>query len=119
MPEHTLKQRLLMATAPPLAAWLMRALARTWRVRESGESGLSVTRAQPEPRIYVYWHEFVLPAVGAYRDRPIHPFASKSFDGELISRAMRKLGFGEVARGSSSRGGAPGLLRMKAWLGQG
>jgi lysophospholipid acyltransferase (LPLAT)-like uncharacterized protein len=61
----------------------------------------------------------VLPAVGCYRDLGIHPFASRSFDGELISRAMDRLGFGETARGSSSRGGASGLLELLRFLEKG
>jgi lysophospholipid acyltransferase (LPLAT)-like uncharacterized protein len=117
--KATFKQRLLLFFLPPLAAWLMRLLAVTWRFREKGAATLSVTRPQPEPRIYVYWHECVLPAVGLYRDQPIHPFASQSFDGELISRAMHRLGLGPCARGSSSRGGAQGLLEMKKFLDQG
>ena len=117
--KASFKQRLLLFSLPPLAAWLMRLLAMTWRFQEKGAAGLSVTRPQPEPRIYVYWHEFVLPAVGLYRDRPIHPFASQSFDGELISRAMHRLGLGPCARGSSSRGGAQGLLELKKFLDQG
>lgn len=110
---------MLLATAPGLASAFLRCMALTWHFTEEGRTDLSVRQAQPEPRIYAYWHEFVLPSVGIYRDRKIHPFASKSFDGELISRTMDRLGFGETARGSSSRGGAQGLLEMKGMLEKG
>jgi lysophospholipid acyltransferase (LPLAT)-like uncharacterized protein len=105
-----------MNAGPPLVSSLVRSLAVTWDIREQGETRYSVKAAQAEPRIYVYWHEFVLPAVGVYRDLGIHPFASKSFDGELICRTMSRLGFGDSARGSSSRGGAQGLLELKRFL---
>jgi len=40
---------------------------------------------------------------------------SRSFDGEYIARTIEKLGFAAV-RGSSSRGGAQGLLGMRRQL---
>lgn len=119
MREFTLKQRLLIHSAPPLAAMLLRSFAATWKVSESGETALSVRQPQPAARIYVYWHEFALAAVGIYRDFGIHPFASQSFDGELVSRTMDRMGFGVTARGSSSRGGAQGLLELKSFLDKG
>jgi lysophospholipid acyltransferase (LPLAT)-like uncharacterized protein len=105
-----------MSAGPPLVSTLVRSFARTWRITENGQTQYSVRAKQSEPRIYVYWHEFVLPAVGTYRDLGIHPFASKSFDGELICRTMDLLGFGSCARGSSSRNGALGLLELKRFL---
>jgi lysophospholipid acyltransferase (LPLAT)-like uncharacterized protein len=112
----TLKQSLGLAAAPPMLALAFRSLAATWRFSESGVAGLSPKRAQPAPRIYAYFHEYLIGMVGSYRDQAIHPFASRSFDGELISRVARRMGYLEVARGSSSRGGAQALLESLAFL---
>jgi hypothetical protein len=43
---------------------------------------------------------------------------SQSFDGELIARTLGLLGYGTV-RGSSSRGGAAGLIAMRDVLARG
>lgn len=91
-------------------------LASSWRDKEEGDSALSGKRKQSESRIYVTWHECILAMVGGYRDQPVHPFASRSFDGELITRLSACLGYPALARGSSSRGGAQGLREMKTLL---
>jgi lysophospholipid acyltransferase (LPLAT)-like uncharacterized protein len=119
MPPYKLSQRLALLAAPHPASWLLRALALSWRGREIGEARLSSRLPQSEPRIYVTWHESTLAMVGAYRDQKVHPFASRSFDGELISRLAGCMGFSGMARGSSSRGGGQGLLELRSYLEQG
>lgn len=116
MQKFSLKQRLAVWLLPPLAALLFRLLAWSWRDLEMGESGLSGKRPQGDARIYVTWHESVLAMLGAYRGQAVHPFASQSFDGELVSRLARQMGYPPLARGSSSKGGATGLLEMRAFL---
>ncbi len=96
-----------------MGAAVLGALASSWRVRELNAEGLSPSHPGTKGRfIYAYWHEYIIPTVGHYRGLPIHALASRSFDGDLVSRAMLKLGYPEAARGSSSRDGASGLLGL-------
>ena len=116
---YSFKQRVILGLAPITVASVLRSLAFSWRLREAGARQLSARLPQPEPRIYAFWHEGILGTIGAYRDSAIHPFASQSFDGELITRTLDHLGFLETARGSSSRGGAGGLMELKRFVEQG
>jgi len=82
----------------------MRALGRSWRITEVPSEGRSPTDPGTTERfIYAYWHEYIIPTVGHYRGCPIHALASQSFDGELITATMLRLGYPSPARGSSSR----------------
>ena len=105
-------QRLLLAIVPPLAALLIRALSATLRFEERLEPGARpADRDLREPGVYVFWHRCLLLAAYRYRDLGIRILISASFDGELIARVVQRLGFVPV-RGSSSRGGAAGLLAL-------
>jgi hypothetical protein len=53
-----------------------------------------------------------------FRNRGIAVMVSRSFDGEYIARIIERFGFVAI-RGSSSRGGAEGLLGLKTQLEQG
>jgi lysophospholipid acyltransferase (LPLAT)-like uncharacterized protein len=71
--------------------------------------------ASARPAIYAIWHgqilmvPFVTERLGRSRGtRAIHVMASRSRDGELLARVVRRFGFGAV-RGSSSRAGARAL----------
>jgi hypothetical protein len=55
------------------------------------------------------WHECVITVTGHWRDHAIQGLASESFDGSLIARTLRHLGYPEPSRGSSSRGGVDAL----------
>jgi lysophospholipid acyltransferase (LPLAT)-like uncharacterized protein len=61
--------------------------------------------------VYVFWHRALLLAAWRYRNIDARILISASFDGELIARLVQRLGFVPV-RGSSSRGGAAGLLAL-------
>jgi lysophospholipid acyltransferase (LPLAT)-like uncharacterized protein len=115
VPEEALKRRVLASVAPPLGALVLRSLGLSWNIGEAGERSLSPLAKPTQPKIYAVWHEAVLAAVH-YRDQPVHALASQSFDGELISRTLERLGYGRTARGSSSRGGATGALELERFL---
>ncbi len=68
-----------------------------------------------KPVIYSFWHRAVFASSWLWRNIGIAVMVSRSFDGEYIARTLEKLGFVAV-RGSSSRGGARGLLGMKRQL---
>ncbi len=105
-------QRVLLAVLPAVAAPALRLLGCTLRFVETYEPGARpADRAPKAPDIYVFWHRILLLAAYRYRDLGIRILISASFDGELIARTVTRLGFVPV-RGSSSRGGAAGLLAL-------
>jgi hypothetical protein len=111
VPAFTRKQRLLLAIIPPLAALLIRALGATLRYRDITAPGAPIGIKIPGPTIFAFWHRTLLIAAHRFRNHNIAILISASFDGELIARTVALLGFHPV-RGSSSRGGAPGLRAM-------
>ena len=70
-------------------------------------------RHPPDPRlerfIYAFWHESLL--APTKMRTAVKVLVSQSADGELISQACHHMGIGTI-RGSSSRGGAQGLLGL-------
>ena len=108
--EFSWQQRLLLAVVPPLASALLRVLCSTLRFEERYAPGARPADLHPqEAEVYVFWHRALLLAAWRYRGLGIRILISASFDGELIARLVERLGFVPV-RGSSSRGGAAGLL---------
>jgi lysophospholipid acyltransferase (LPLAT)-like uncharacterized protein len=89
---------------------LIRAWLRTVRVRViSGDHRVHPANPDVERFIYVFWHESLL-AFAKIRTRA-KIMVSQSADGELIARVCGHLGIG-VVRGSTTRGGAAGLLDL-------
>ena len=108
------KQRIALAILPPIGALLIRLLGMTLRFQEIGEP-TSQADANPQTRVYCLWHRSLLSIAYYFRKRKIAILISPSFDGELITRTIRRVGYTTV-RGSSSRGGVTGLLRMQTAL---
>jgi lysophospholipid acyltransferase (LPLAT)-like uncharacterized protein len=104
--RESTRTRALRALWVPLAGWLLRALAATWRVEVRGEDPFA---APARPLLFALWHESALCAAGTHSDRGVHVAVSQSRDGEHIAAVLARLGFGESPRGSSSRGGAEAL----------
>lgn len=116
MHVFTRKQRFLLAIIPPIAALLIRALGATLRYRDINALDASGQRVPvgieiPGPAVFAFWHRTLLVCAHRFRNKQIAILISPSFDGELIARTVALLGFYPV-RGSSSRGGAPGLRAM-------
>ena len=108
----TRTQRLLLALIPPVAVTLLGVLCATLRFVEHDEQGARPADRFPEEGgVYVFWHRALLLAAYRYKNLGIRILISASFDGELIARVVARLGFVPV-RGSSSRGGAAGLLAL-------
>jgi len=105
--EESRAARWMRALLARPAAWLLRALASTWRVEIRGDDPFAPGAARPV--LAALWHESALCAAGLYRDHGVHVAVSRSRDGEHIAAVLAKLGFGESLRGSSSRGGAEAL----------
>ena len=111
MPVFTRKQRFLLAIIPPVAALFIRVLGATLRYRDNTAPNTLVGIEIPGPTIFAFWHQTLLISAHRFRNHGIAILISASFDGELIARTVTLLGFHAV-RGSSSRGGAPGLRAM-------
>lgn len=90
--------------------WVVIALSRTWRFRDSDEPD----EPPDEPRrpvIFAGWHEFLLPGAFLGAGWGAAALASQGRDGELISRVAGRAGL-VSARGSTSRGGGQGFREL-------
>lgn len=113
------------ATAPPPLDWktraaisvggfLIRMLARTWRIRAVGREAFDAGRVPGTAAIFTFWHGQMLPLVAEHH-RPTTVLISDHRDGEIITQIVR--GFGcRAVRGSSSKGAARALLQLSRTL---
>ena len=109
-PRFTLRQRFLLWLITWGGYLLIRCIGPTLRVTLSLEEG-ALEGGFGLGVIGAFWHQGVIPAGWQWRYKPISVMISSSFDGEYITRILKKLGFGAV-RGSSTRGGAVALRGM-------
>ena len=94
------KQRTALMMLPPLAALTIRSFVRSSpEIRH--EEYWKDTLAKHGKAIIGGWHENILLGTSRFRDTHYFGIASESFDGELATRLMRKLGMNTV-RGSSA-----------------
>lgn len=107
----------MLAIVPPLAWLALAAIGATLRVKVIAEEG-AVPATHPAKGIFCFWHRCTLPCGWYFRKFRCSILISRSFDGELIARTLGLLGYGSV-RGSSSRGGAAGLLALEDVLARG
>ncbi len=101
-----------LAIIPRLTALVLALIGMTLRFEVICEEG-AVPESPPTTGIFCFWHRCTLPCGWYFRKFRCSILISQSFDGELIARTLGLLGYGAV-RGSSSRGGAAGLLGLKA-----
>jgi lysophospholipid acyltransferase (LPLAT)-like uncharacterized protein len=73
-------------------------------MRHHGDERLREWERRGEHFIIAFWHGHLLLMTNAYRGRRISVLSSQSKDGELMARALARLGI-ETSRGSTSRGG--------------
>jgi lysophospholipid acyltransferase (LPLAT)-like uncharacterized protein len=104
-----------MKLLPYLLAPTIWLFSRTWRIHESGPKEVLerfVNRKGPsEPCLYAHWHGDELVLVPYYSYRRLAVLSSLSKDGTLMARTLELLGY-QVFRGSSSKGGARGLIGL-------
>lgn len=97
---------------PILIAPIYWILSLTWRVEERGPKDvLERFVSQGEPCLYAHWHGDELVLVGYYSYRNLAVLSSLSKDGTIMARVLNILGY-QVFRGSSSKGGARGLIGL-------
>jgi lysophospholipid acyltransferase (LPLAT)-like uncharacterized protein len=90
--------------------WLVRIWVRTLRVRVLDRVS-DADRESEVPWVLAFWHGTQVPLLSWRRRRRTAVMVSWSRDGELQSAVMRRASM-HVVRGSSSRGGARGLVAM-------
>lgn len=115
--RFTLGRRIVLWTVPKLTALVLAVIGVTLRFESIAEPGATPATA-PARGIFCFWHRCTLPAGWYFRKFRCSILISRSFDGELIARTLALLGYGSV-RGSSSRGGAVGLMALRDVLAQG
>ncbi len=116
-PRFTFGQRLAIAIVPRLTAAIIAIVGITLRFQIIAEE--DATPATPPAKgIFCFWHQCTLLAAWYFRKFRCSIIISQSFDGELIARTLGLLGYYSV-RGSSSHGGAAGLLALEEVLHRG
>lgn len=110
--EYTFQQRITLFFVPRLTSLLIRLIGITLRFEDVCEPGVRPGHLEPGPGVFCFWHRSLLTSAWRFRNLGIGILISRSFDGELIARTVERLGF-KAVRGSSSRGGAAGLLGME------
>jgi len=109
--SFTFVQKVQLFIAELLGPLLINLLGATWKVQISGESKIHPQRHQTEKRIYCFWHNKLLGLCFTQQKKNVGILISSHFDGEIIARITKRLGY-HPHRGSSTRGGAAGLMAM-------
>jgi lysophospholipid acyltransferase (LPLAT)-like uncharacterized protein len=97
---------------------IVRALGWTYRWRVDGFNHYESIVASGRQPIFAFWHGRILPATLFWKNRGIVVITSQNFDGEWIAGIIERFGYG-TARGSTSRGGARALVRLRRELASG
>ena len=116
-PRFSPGQRVALWIVPRLTAAILTLLGATLRFETIAEEG-AVPATPPARGIFCFWHRCTFPAGYYFRAFRCSILISQSFDGELIARTLQRLGYATV-RGSSSRGGAAGLIALREVLERG
>ncbi len=105
---------LLIHSVGVAGAWLVRRLSGSCRFHfryEDPSADPEVARRTGRRFIYAFYHEAMLFPAYYWAWPEMQILISDHRDGELITRVVRRLGFG-VVRGSTTRGGARALREM-------
>ena len=107
-----IKEWLLLNIVLPAGTLIFKGLAATFSFKELNGAGISPYQNKKRQYIYIFWHSILLAPVCYYRNRGIVSLVSLSKDGEIATRVAESFGF-VIARGSSFKGAAKGLLELK------
>jgi lysophospholipid acyltransferase (LPLAT)-like uncharacterized protein len=103
--------RLKYAFAGAAGALTLSSLLGTTRVEPVNAEAYEQFHRRGEPVVFALWHGGLLPPTYRHRHKKIVTLASRSGDGEYITRVLHHWGF-DVVRGSSSRGGDTALREL-------
>jgi lysophospholipid acyltransferase (LPLAT)-like uncharacterized protein len=108
---------LTLTVGPRLGAFGMTLLGKTLDVTRD-VSSVAPFWAAGTPVIYAVWHGRVVMLPWLYGWRQVRTLASRSKDGEAVSRLIQRFGV-QLARGSSTRGGLAGFRALLSSLNEG
>ncbi|UCD84559.1 MAG: lysophospholipid acyltransferase family protein [Deltaproteobacteria bacterium] len=107
-------KRLRRALKIRLASWagwlIVYSISRTLRIKIVNEQ-VWENREREEKLIFAFWHGDLFSLVDYHKQRKIAIITSRSDDGEILSRILKRFRY-ELVRGSSSRGGTEALRGM-------
>ena len=109
--DYSLKERSLIRIADLGFYLLIKLIGGSCRFETLGAEHLEAISSSGRLPIYATWHDRIFSGTYYLQKRGIVFLASQSFDGEYITRFLQRFGYG-VIRGSSTRGGARGLVEM-------
>ncbi|RKY20778.1 MAG: hypothetical protein DRQ55_06465 [Planctomycetota bacterium] len=110
--QRTRRDELKLGLSTLVADGLHRALTTSYRIERLQPSYTRRREAGQDVRcIYATWHEMLWLGIGAMRGEGICVLVSTHRDGETIARVLERQGY-NLARGSSTRGGAQGLREL-------
>lgn len=93
------------------AYWLYRLYSKTFRYVYINDRVIRERPPTRKPLIFAYWHEDDLAVLSPHGGMRLHILISLSGDGDKIAYAAERFGYC-VFRGSSTRGGARGLIGL-------
>ncbi|NOZ87945.1 MAG: DUF374 domain-containing protein [Deltaproteobacteria bacterium] len=98
-----------------LIAWILRLFRLTWRKRIKGKRIIEDVDRSGRPVIWAFWHGRQAMLYAARRPKGHVVLVSHSRDGEIQTGVLSSFA-ATIERGSSSRGGAGGMLRLARHL---
>lgn len=97
-------QKLISTLAQRLGPWLILLIGWSLRIKRINAEPTDTLQRQHKPFIFCVWHGRMFVPIFQHRNQKIVPMISRHADGEMITRVVKKLGYGAV-RGSSKKGG--------------
>jgi len=94
-----------------VGTWLWGLICRSLRLEVHGDEQLEAIEKQFGAIVFVSWHFELLATLYHHRHVGGYAFVSEHADGELIARALRRIGYTSI-RGSTTHGGARGLIQL-------
>jgi len=91
--------------------YLIDALCRTLKITEKNKAAIDELDKSGQNYVLAFWHGTMLLPWFVHRDQDCVALISKSRDGDLLARILRKWNY-QVIRGSSSKGGDTALAIM-------
>jgi len=110
-PPPSLSARVLLAVAPRVISATLWALLATLRIRFVDGDDLFARWARGEVLLTAFWHNRVLLMPAANRSAKVAIMISRSRDGEIATRVLRRWGI-DAVRGSASRGAVTGFRQL-------
>jgi len=98
-----------------IGPWVIRLIGYSLRVEQVNAQAAEELRREGGPYILCTWHGRLFLPVFWNRRQGIVAMVSQHADGEVISRIVKKFGYGSV-RGSSTRGGKEAFYQLLAHL---